>query len=209
MSTKIYYGYRCSVKTFNEVFLPAFREHCLAKVQERIELLMDAVLPEKIREYYENKNWQEEMPYEEFLVKKEKFFRFRTVFKLACEASKDDKRNFISCLDCSLNVWLHKNNVYIIPYGETWIYDDFKLPEGAEDYSYWNNTDRPDEISNRKWNERRNNWEAVCLNDWNKSRLNHIIIDLKQDNFSLQPIANKIFDEKEAFGACMDTGFFD
>lgn len=200
MSTKIYEAYRCSVKNLNE-FLRIMREHCFAKVQDRIEILMPEVTQEKIREYYDEKDW--EMSFDEFLNKKEKYFRFRYVFNLACEASLSDVRDLFFCFDCSLNIWIHKNKAYIIPYGEKWIYKDFLKPDGTEEYYYWNNSDRPDNITNRQWQSRAKNWQEICLNNWNKSRLMHTIIDLKNDNFSLQTIADKILGEKQAFSACL------
>lgn len=203
MSTKIYLAYRCSVKKLNE-FLLKFREHCFSKVQERIEVLMAAVTPEQIRKYYDDKEWN--MSYEEFLTKKEKYFRFRHVFVNACEASPNHYRDLIFCFDCSLNVWLHKNKAYLIPYGETWILNDFKLPEEVEEYPYWNNSDPPENVTNKQWEARSKNWDAVCLKNWNQSRLLHTVIDLKNDNFCLQPIADKILGKQLSFSACLYLG---
>jgi len=35
----------------------------------------------------------------------------------------------------------------------------------VSDYSYWNNTDKPDNISEKEWNERRKNWNKIFDKD--------------------------------------------
>ena len=57
----------------------------------------------------------------------------------------------------------YKKDVYIMncsDYMYNGIYNDFNF----EDYSYWNNTDKPDDISNREWNKRLKIWDLLCPN---------------------------------------------
>ena len=38
---------------------------------------------------------------------------------------------------------------------------EFSEKYGIKDYEYWNNTDKPDEISNREWNQREKDWDKA------------------------------------------------
>jgi len=71
-----------------------------------------------------------------------------------------------------LNVYVWKNRYYVMPYiGSHMLYgslDCLKNDPDLEDYCYFNNTDRPDNIPAREWGARRRVWNAmntdkVCL----------------------------------------------
>lgn len=199
MSTKIYYAFRCSIRDFTEVFLPKYREHCFRTVKKQIGKLTPHVEEAKIKEIYDSKGWAEKMDYDAFRAEKEEMIRVREVLKRAAKASKDPVRDVVFGIDCSLNVWLHRGKAYIIPYGERWIYDDFKLPKGVEEYGYWNNTDEPDNVTRRQWQARGKTWEAVCLNNWNATRLTHEIIKASGHTVGLEELARRLLPEKHRF----------
>ncbi len=196
MSTKIYTAYRCGIKDFTKVFLPAFRETCFKAAAKRAKELMKHVEDSVIKEVYD-KGWQDEMSYEQYQQKLGKLCRFRHVFRTCAEASKQAERDFLFCFDISLNLWLYNNKAYIIPIGEGWIYEKFKIPEEAEEYAYWNSSDKPNEITARQWQARLDTWEKVCLNDHNSARLNHQIINAKEHT-GLYEIARLILPERQA-----------
>jgi hypothetical protein len=67
------------------------------------------------------------------------------------------------------------NRVYVLdiglfPYGKDvlimnnsdYIYEDIITSFGWEDFSYWNNSDKPDNITEEEWIERCNIWDTVC-----------------------------------------------
>lgn len=195
MSTKIYNGWRCSVKDFYESYLPDFTNHCLttvcAVVKDQMERVDAISLAEKI---YNENGWAKEnkVTFEDFYRERRDSLKLRQVFERAKEASLSPSRSD-QCYDCSLNVWFYKNKAYIIPYGESWIVskgwnDSAKVEEKYENYSYWNNTDQPEGITDRQWDTRKKNWDAVCLNDWDKLRLTKEIINAKT-NIGLNEIA--------------------
>lgn len=57
----------------------------------------------------------------------------------------------------------YKKDVYIMNCSD-YLYDDIYKSYNFEDYSYWNNTDKPDEISNREWNKRLKMWNFLIPN---------------------------------------------
>lgn len=58
----------------------------------------------------------------------------------------------------------------------------------AEDYSYWNNTDRPETVTARQWAARARTWEQVCLNDHNGRRLNHVVVNAAREEGLIEVI---------------------
>lgn len=199
------FGFQDVRKSFLRLILPAFRKHCFNRVIKRIRDLMPKIDDKVIRDIYKNKGWAKSTSYDEFCKKKETFIRLRETLKLCAEASSKLTRDFVYCIDCSLNVWLHKGKVYVIPYGETWIFDCFKSPDRVEDFSYWNNTDHPDDLTIRKWNARRKTWEEVCLRDWDYSRMVHDIVDAKK-SIGLYEVGLKIVgknDDLRGLTACL------
>lgn len=182
MSTKIYYAYRVPTKIFVPEFLPAYRKHVFGKAAERVEGLAAVEdVKEELRECYD-KYWTEiEVSFDDFVKEREKKFKIRSVYRKAYGASKSPYRDVYCCLDCSLNIWWRKNKFYVILYGERWLYEDFEKikSKGWEEYVYWNNTDRPDNISGSAWQRRKDNWEPM-LDNWDKSRMVHEIINVSQ-----------------------------
>lgn len=55
----------------------------------------------------------------------------------------------------------YKKDVLIINYSD-WIFNDIIKGFNWEDYSYWNNTDKPEDVSTREWKQRYKVWELVC-----------------------------------------------
>ena len=56
----------------------------------------------------------------------------------------------------------HRGNILSVPFYEKNKY--FKALEGTglfDKYGYWDNTDRPDEISKKVWNQRRDEWDSI------------------------------------------------
>lgn len=110
--------------------------------------------------------------------------RVNLALRAATESSRSKFRANELDVDASLNLWLHGRNVYAIGYGDCW--ND--LPPLAElcpairDFAYWNNTDRPADVSRRQWTARRKTWDAVCLDEsWDAARLVHTIVDVAGD----------------------------
>lgn len=118
---------------------------------------------------------KEEHPY----YHKEEELRLECVLDSCRYVSNQSKRFLAFDIDLSLNIWLYDGDAYIIPVGE---YHFWTVPEGTQEFRYWNNTDRPEELSEEQWNYRSETWENInCgqgIADHNSRRLNHAIIDM-------------------------------
>jgi hypothetical protein len=112
------------------------------------------------------------------------------VLKNCIEAAK--RRTFDPFdIECGLNMWIHKNKTYIIPICPNFISRNLTMPAWCEDYCYWDNTDWPEGMTSREWNARRKNWENVCLQDHNATRLYHSVIEAKGE-YDLYDLSYKI-----------------
>lgn len=203
MSTKIYYAFRVPVSAF-PAFLAEFRGHALGKAKHRVGEIMgrEDVEPE-MRSIYEKNGWAKTMTWGEFVSKKERTFQVRDALRKVKAASISSARDLEYCIDCSLNCWIYKGRAYCIPYGEAWLHEGFRLPARAEDFSYWDSSEGPEEISHRDWRNRGKVWDKVCLSNWDSGRLVHEIINAKE-NIGLHYLASRFVSNDDAWSAIPD-----
>lgn len=83
-------------------------------------------------------------------------------YDLRGEQKKTGHRMPMVDTDFSLSLIPCGNYTLGIVYTENraWFQEWLKQP-GVSEYGYWNNTDKPDEISTREWSQRRRNWNRV------------------------------------------------
>lgn len=101
-----------------------------------------------------------------------------------CERASNQSLKSMFDMDASMNIWLYKNHAYMIPFfnGSFLRPHQVKLPDYAHNFHYWDNVDRDETVSPKKWNHRGQLWEEVCLKTpdlWDKRRLVHTFIDMK------------------------------
>ena len=188
MSTKIYYAWKIPVNQLNK-FIDIVRPQIFNKAVELVKIIMcsEYVLPTDIAE-----DLKKGIP--------EKAARFRKAIKVIEEVSKKDTRSPGQDIDFALNIWLRGKYAYIIPVGEEYFKSILKLPKWAKDFSYWNNTDKPDNVSSKKWRLRSHTWNEVCLLNHNTRRLCHSIIDFSKshgDYDAMYVIRGKICETKD------------
>ena len=192
-----------------DTFIPKFREVVFDNIKNKVGTIMACVSEDYVKNAF-NKQQEGESEFKEdyakFCKERETYLKVKATFALLKKLSVSKYRNSI-CLDLSLNIWIHKKKAYVIPVGESFLYINFTIPQGVEDFSYWNNTDQPENFSQNQWDQRGKLWEKVCLNDWNSNRLNHVIFDAKEGDglleisktlipdFGLAYAATVIFDE--------------
>ncbi len=108
--------------------------------------------------------------------------RFELTMSRCEEAARNSRRDTSFDIECGFNVWLHEDHAYLIPIGEEWIKRVIAVPF-AEDHSYWNNTDRPKDLSEFEWENRRRLWDRVNCGSGrashNARRLYHAVVDLR------------------------------
>lgn len=196
MSTKIYEAYRMSFDTLEKIFIPAYRNHCLDTVSKYVKEFTEGLKPAyanaQLKAEHKRVNEIRKISYKKFL-EDAIYYKVRFVLEEHQKLGKFDQGN----LSCSCNIWLCKKMAYVIPYWDYFVSKSFVKPDGVEEYGYWNNTDRPKEISSQQWYARKKKWDEVCLNDWNAKRLVQEVIDLR-NNVGVLDITTRIFpgDEK-------------
>ena len=68
----------------------------------------------------------------------------------------------------SITLFWHKNTVYGFFHTSDFLNKWKKSFEKAvfDDYSYWNNTDKPDNVTEGEWDERRDTWKDILGSSW-------------------------------------------
>lgn len=171
MSTKIYYGYRMKISKLND-FIDMARPQVFDLAEEIVRKLMSAVKKEVIQKKLDG-GWFSETN-----------IRFEKALELVHEISAQSERMSVLDIDFSFNIWIHDGMVYVIPIGEEHFKRKLVFPEWVEDYSYWDNTDPPNDIDDNEWMDRAEMWEKINCgsgkSDHNARRLNHSVIDMSQ-----------------------------
>ena len=169
MSTKIYTGWRVRTSHLNE-FLDLIRAHMFTIVLTDVDSLAGDVKDEAVAERMKRIS----LPaYSQEAT--ERGMRVEIVLELA---KKPEFRQSILALDCGVNVWLDGGLAYVIPWGHPNRYATFEAPEWVEDYPYWDNTDRPNDIPASTWRQRGRNWDRVVLDRWDSHRLIYHVVDM-------------------------------
>ena len=118
---------------------------------------------------------------------------------LSEEASKSISRSLGIDIDFTLNIWILGKHVYIIPIGEV-RRSILLIPTYAKDYSYWNNVDEPEGISNKELNKRGKIWDRInCgegIHSHNARRLYHSIISMSERDFTARTEISKLVKQK-------------
>lgn len=87
----------------------------------------------------------------------------QNIFKKEMKNIKTDKRSIMFQNDFVIYIKQHESDVYLYPFYRE--LNDLnilmeKIPE-LEEFGYWDDTDKPDEISNSHWNKREKIWNEV------------------------------------------------
>lgn len=199
MSTKIYTAWRCRAKAFDRVLAELHshaENYAVGVVKEQAGRLFQKDVNREIRTIIKPGT----DPWGWSQLRKDKVTRVRMVLENCVEASRQPQRTFTD-IDASLNVWYDRGWFYIIGYGECWGFD--YNPVAAEDYRYWNNTDRPDDLTPRQWRARGAAWNRVCLDTgWNARRMTHAIIEAKSET-GLAELAARLLPKGVCYGFAM------
>lgn len=116
------------------------------------------------------------------------------------QASKHERN--IWDFDVSIAIREYKGRLYLIPNvgaGSKGALDFLNRDKRLEDFSYWDNTDKPARISTKEWNQRRVVWEQLTasyigvnkfyLDNWN----DYLVVDIcsNQTYWTIKPISFK------------------
>lgn len=85
----------------------------------------------------------------------------KDIYDLSNEFHKKNYLNVNSIVSVKICFFPYKKNILIMNCSD-FLFDDIYNSFEFEDYSYWNNTDKPEDVSVREWNKRFKVWEEVC-----------------------------------------------
>lgn len=183
MSTKIYDGLRIKNAKEEEVIAkldilkPLFKEVLRKTIAKKIS----SEYFNMVDNVFNNDNPQLPFDYAQNIFKKE------------MESIKNDKRSIMFQHDFVIYVKQYKSDVYLYPFYRE--LNDLnilmeKIPE-LEDFGYWDNTDKPEEISESHWKKREKIWNTINNkytfeeSDFKKISLNNIK-DFENVNFNYE-----------------------
>jgi len=173
MSTKIYFAWRCKDNCFDR-FLQSIREHCFAIARKKLNQLSNHVSQQVVvDEYVKDKK----CTLNGFIRTHGRRIRlYHAIYDVTLESYSSRRSDF--CIDLALNVFYYNKYFYVVPVGESYMFAGLKLVDGVENYEYYNNTDKPRNISTRQWAKRASIWDELIRN-WDAFRMVHTIIECK------------------------------
>jgi len=140
MSTKIYYGYKIFVNQEDLMpFLVDFKNRIQDDVNTGIFTLSQIL-------------FAYERIYELFGIANEEYAKIR----------KQLQRIYTDTIKWSIAIIPRKDYFLAILYfpNSAWI-DEFEKDKRVEYYGYWNNSDKPEDITEEEWEQRRKEWECL------------------------------------------------
>jgi hypothetical protein len=175
LSTKIYTAYRTKKNADLFDIVRKIKAKASGEAVNRIELflwdLSDAI-DITSEEFKKAMQAMQETQENRLLYRNEQFIRS----KMAAEFMDASYRKQISLgernpfhLDCSVSIHELDGRFYIIPYEDmkmTGTFDFLKRMPELENYQYWNNTDHPEDVSDRAWRNREANWDTIHERGW-------------------------------------------
>ena len=172
MSTKIYTAYRFPANRVND-FMAWFHETCFRWAVQSMRFYMSSVSQDGLDKFYRRHKGKSTLAE----IKKripERQARASIAFQLMLTRIQGEA---LVNLDCWFNLWLDGRYAYVIPCYPNCRSEKVRPPKWCEDFCYFDNTDLPKGVSQREWQKREAKWEQLCLEDHNRSRLSHVVIE--------------------------------
>lgn len=157
MSYKIYNAYQISIAEYENFLNVAKKKACeyLSKVWNSLDFKKEFI-EDFAKKVYDSPIADKITSFEEFKSSSLDLIKTLAKIDLLLEASYSDL-NSIFCVDADLSIYIDKELMYIIPGGSL---KNCKFKEFKE-YRYFNNSDKPSQISTKEWNNRKEIWDKV------------------------------------------------
>jgi hypothetical protein len=113
-------------------------------------------------------------------------YYLRDLYSIACKVKKEDDKDFATKNNVEVVYFRHPETaeLFCFFYGSNDMTERFE-EEFGEPFSYWNNSDHPDELTEEEWYGRLRTWEEVLNLDRaiGPQGLSQVVLD----KFSLEP----------------------
>lgn len=175
LSTKYYNGYKLPKDKLCD-FMDLLDEKCLPIIEDFVFDLYKRLSDSVVDTYCETHNLDLEMCSGEWL-------RELALFNLIREGTESREIDVFS-VGAEWNFWLDDDKDYVLAYqyGSDWMYKELEYPDYLEFYGYWDNSDRPEEASDKEWKERQKEWDYIS-NNWDKGRVSHMIMGVDSERW--------------------------
>jgi hypothetical protein len=185
MSIKIYEAYRVPTSRLNE-FIKFFSNRQIELKAIQIRRLMGAVKDEIVEAEIADSNVISRATNVDQLERYREAIRFNHVIGSAKEAAEKPYRSVIDA-ECGLHFHILGKYAYLRPYSSEWE-SGIEVPDWVDDYSYWNNTDQPENVSDDEWDERRETWSKTDK----EPCYNYKSISLNKNDYSSMGILRRL-----------------
>lgn len=188
MSTTVYCAYRVPIKKANE-YLGWARAQLLKAAAHRVDVLASKIPSSDIM--------PPPMDWEGDIYRRERLKRYEIVLKHTCvKVAESPFRDPTRDIECGLIMWLSTRWAYFAPWGESSLTDIINRdpPACAEEYSYWNNAEGPEDVSAREWSTRARVWKRL-LTVTNELRLHHDVVKMTPTGVFALEVELGVWDE--------------
>lgn len=181
MSTKIYHGARFPLRLLPE-FITHTRVKGLALVEKRAFELLSTVEVKKPPKLSQAEWTSYPRQTGGPNVTRREYAQAQALMKLVAEAAAKAERDPFD-LSCGWNIWcppLHRSAprdpiALASPWGA--FAEKAPRPRFAEDFGYWNNSDRPKSVTEAQWRQRRDLWEVACAPSYENHKVTINVFD--------------------------------
>jgi hypothetical protein len=193
MSTKIYHAWKVPANRINDALLN-MNEQAIQQESEYLKRAYHHVSEEEVQKKIQK--WMQSDLYDGSPVDPEPI-RLSIAISTILRSNKLLYKNGDIPDHASANMWFYEDHWYIIQYSNY----EWEVPEYAEDFAYWNNTDKPDEISEEEWYMRRKVWDAILENE-RELQCHHTMLRYEYPHQNMVPLCLTIInDEHKAYAA--------
>lgn len=215
MSTKIYEAYRLPLSKVDSA-IQFFSKEWIAYAAHRINsiILQSSPKDDKIKAEAQQKFELWEKNNKGFFTQEDAETWVVAVKYLGVSifTSKRNENGFN--LDCFLKLFFDKEWAYIIPvhpldYRRNVKMPGFKakrFPSYLKDYSYWNNSDPPDDMTEKEWDSREEKWDKLLENG--RPIVFSQIIEMKPRGFMPWAFLDALVNLNPRLKKHVDRGFF-
>jgi hypothetical protein len=99
-------------------------------------------------------------------------------YKKEIHSRERNSRLYRANPESGLRYYFDKRYLYLKFWGDDYVLEDalqaFEKEFKPESFNWWNSTDKPDSISEKRWKARRKKWDEILNGRWNFGHLPHI-----------------------------------
>lgn len=180
MSTKIYEAYRIPASQFSEFLFFIYKE-TIDKFVSKAENLIGRIDKYSLEKMMQRYSVKEEAKQEANWPEHKRWLKWEFLRDAFREHAHTD--NYLFDVQSGWVFYPNGRYFYGWPWGDTKLDEETVLKfEDAEDFSYWDDTDKPEEISTREWRRRGIKWDEILLHQ-RERKLTFYTIDFSKDAY--------------------------